>query len=92
MVTHLTKIGNSYGIILNKKMLQQAGVISSTKINIEVKDGTIIIAPAIKEIEVNLDRSTWDAQFKKAIKSGHKPEKSIWPDDVSAEADKDWTW
>ena len=92
MVTHLTKIGNSYGVILNKKMLQQAGVITSKEITIEVKEGAIIIAPVPKDIPLNLDRSTWDAQFKKAIKTGHKPEKSLWPDDVSAAADKEWTW
>ena len=92
MVTHLTKIGNSFGVILNKKILQQAGVTISREITIEVKEGAIIIAPVTKDIPVNLDRSTWDAQFKKAIKSNPNPEKSVWPDDISAEADKEWTW
>lgn len=92
MITHLTKIGNSFGIILNKKILQQAGVSSSKEINIEVKDGAIIIAPVTADVQVNLDRSTWDAQFKKAIKAGNKPEKSVWPDNLSTKADKDWTW
>ena len=41
---------------------------------------------------VNLDRSTWDAQFKKAIKGAQKPERSIWPVDISAKADKEWNW
>jgi antitoxin component of MazEF toxin-antitoxin module len=92
MVTHLTKIGNSFGVILNKKILQQAGVITSKEVTIEVKDGVIIIASISKDIPLNLDRTTWDAHFKKAIKAGHKPEKSVWPDDISAGADKDWTW
>ncbi len=92
MVTHLTKIGNSFGVILNKKILQEAGVVTSKEVTIEVKEGLIIIAPISKDILVNLDRSTWDAQFKKAIKTGHKPEKLVWSDEISAEADKDWTW
>jgi antitoxin component of MazEF toxin-antitoxin module len=92
MVTHLTKIGNSFGVILNKKILQQAGVITSKEVTIEVKEGVIIIAPVSKDIPLNLDRSSWDAQFKKAIKAGHKADKSVWPDDISAEADKDWNW
>jgi antitoxin component of MazEF toxin-antitoxin module len=92
MVTYLTKIGNSYGVILNKKILQQAGVGASREINIEVRDGAIIIGPVSKEVQVNLDRSTWGAEFKNAIKAGRRPEKSVWPDDVSSKADKDWTW
>jgi antitoxin component of MazEF toxin-antitoxin module len=92
MVTYLTKIGNSYGVILNKKMLQQAGVLSSKEVNIEVKDGAIVIAPVSKEVRVNLDRSSWDAEFKNAIKAGRRPERSIWPDEVNTKTDKDWTW
>jgi antitoxin component of MazEF toxin-antitoxin module len=92
MVTHLTKIGNSFGVILNKKILQQAGVTTSKEVTIEVKEGVIIIASISKDIPLNLERSTWDAQFKKAIKAGHKPEKLVWPDGISAEADKDWIW
>ena len=92
MVTHLTKIGNSFGVILNKKMLQQAGVASSDEVTIEVKDGAIVIAQAARDIHVNLDISSWGGQFKKAAKAGIKPEKSLWPDTLSEKADEDWTW
>ena len=34
--------------------------------------------PAREKIKVNLDISTWEAQIKKAIKAGRKPEKSMW--------------
>jgi hypothetical protein len=44
------------------------------------------------EIPINRDLSTWDAQFNKAIRKGKKPEKSVWPNNVSEEGDKDWTW
>lgn len=87
--TTLTKIGNSSGVILQKKLLQEAGI--KNEITIEVKNGTITIRPA-RKIKLNLDVSTWEAQIKKAIKAGNKPEKSIWGNSVSAEADKDWTW
>lgn len=91
-ITNLTKIGNSVGVIINKKLLQEAGVTESKKVSIEVKDGTIVITPVKKDFVVNLDRSTWDAQFKKAIKAGNKPEKTLWPNNASEKADKDWTW
>jgi len=92
-ITNLTKIGNSLGVIINKKLLKEAGFTESNKLSIDVKkDGTIVIAAIKKHIPVNRDLSTWDAQFKKAIKEGKKPEKSVWPDNVSEEGDKDWTW
>ncbi|HMH22754.1 MAG TPA: hypothetical protein VK563_13300 [Puia sp.] len=92
MVTHLTKIGNSFGVILNKKLLQLAGVTSSKEVTIEVKDGTIVIAQASRDIPLNLDRSSWAKQFKKTAKAGLKPERSVWSDEVSEKADEDWTW
>lgn len=91
MITHLTKIGNSFGIILNKKMLQQLGISSSKEIHVEMKEGAIIIT-APKNIPVNTDRATWGDQFKKAFRKGQKPEKSIWPDNMSSNADTEWTW
>jgi hypothetical protein len=52
------------------------------------KNEKVTIKP---KISVNRDLSTWDAQFKKAIRKRKQPEKSIWPDNVSEIADKDWT-
>ena len=83
--TRLTKIGNSSGVILQKKLLQEAGI--ENDVIIEAKNGTITILPARKKVKVNLDISTWEAQIKKAIKAGNKPEKSMWGN-VSNEADK----
>jgi antitoxin component of MazEF toxin-antitoxin module len=92
-ITNLTKIGNSFGVIINKKLLKEAGFTESNKLSIEVKkNGTIVIAAVKKHIPVNRDITTWDAQFKKAIREGKKPEKSIWPNNVSEKGDKDWTW
>lgn len=92
-ITNLTKIGNSFGVIINKKLLKEAGFTETKKLSIEVKkEGTIVIIAVKKNIPVNLDRSTWGAQFKKAIKEGKKPEKSVWSNKVSEKADNDWTW
>lgn len=43
-------------------------------------------------VSVNLDRSTWEKQFDRAIKQHGAPERSIWPDYMSEKADKNWTW
>jgi antitoxin component of MazEF toxin-antitoxin module len=90
MQSSIKKIGNSLGVILNKKLLQQSGIKTGSEITIEAKEGTIIIKPRIKKRRVNRDLSTWRKQMKKAITKGQKPEKSIWPDDMSKKADKKW--
>ena len=41
---------------------------------------------------VNVDRSTWAAQIRGAIKAGHRPEKCVWPNYISMEADKEWIY
>ena len=41
---------------------------------------------------INRGLSTWDTQFKKAIRKGKQPEKSIWPNNISEKGDKEWTW
>ena len=86
----LTKIGNSSGVILQKKLLEEAGI--EKNITIQAKSGSIIIKPANKKEKVLIDRSKWEVQIKLAIIAGNKPEKSIWNDSISSGADKDWTW
>ena len=92
MGSSIRKIGNSFGVILGKKLLEQSGIKTGSEISIEAKDGAIIIKPRRKKRAVNRDLSTWRKQIKKAIKKGQKPEKSFWPDDMSKESDKEWTW
>ena len=91
--TRLTKIGNSYGVILPRKILKEAGLTDLQEFSIELKKGTIMLTPVKKKIVVNLDTTTWDAQFKKANKlNKHQQDDEVWPDHLSSQADKDWTW
>ena len=86
----LTKIGNSSGVILQKKLLEEAGI--EKHIIIHAESGIIIIKPANKKEKILMDRSKWEKQIKLAIKAGNKPEKDIWDESISTVADKDWTW
>lgn len=45
-VIRLIKIGNSSGIIIKKKILQQAGIVENTDMWIRVQNGQIIIESA----------------------------------------------
>ena len=91
MQTTLKKIGNSFGVILNKKLLSEAGI-TNPDIVIEAKKNAIIISPVTKRRPVNKDLSTWRKQIKAAIKQGQKPEKSVWGNSISEAEEKDWTW
>ncbi len=92
MQTNLKKIGNSFGVILNKKLLTQAGITDTDEITIEAEGNSIIISPINSRRPLNRDISTWRKQIKAAIKKGQKPEKSAWGNRLTEQEEKDWTW
>ena len=92
METNLKKIGNSFGVILNKKLLEKVGITNTTDITIEAHDNAIVISPVTKRRPLNRDLTTWRKQVKAAIKLGQKPEKSVWGNRLSKEEEKEWTW
>lgn len=92
METNLKKIGNSFGVIINKKLLNEAGISTTSNITIEAKRNAIIITPHTKRRPLNTDLTTWRKQIKAAIKQGQKPEKSVWGNKLSASEEKEWTW
>jgi antitoxin component of MazEF toxin-antitoxin module len=76
LTTRIRPIGNSRGVILNNQLIEKAGLDPNMDIVIQAADGAIIIVQP-KEHGVNTDLSTWDQQFKAAIKKGEKPEKDM---------------
>lgn len=73
----IRKIGNSKGILLSNSILKESGIAENTAVTITTEKGKIIIMPAENKRKINTDLSTWEAQFKAAIKSGNKPEKDF---------------
>jgi antitoxin component of MazEF toxin-antitoxin module len=69
-------IGNSKGVILNNEVIKTAGLTPDQDIVIQASNGVITIVQ-IKEMGVNTDLSSWDKQFKDAIKAGVQPEGNI---------------
>lgn len=92
MQTTLKKIGNSLGVILNQKLLTEAGISNTSNITVEAKDNTIIITPVTDRAPINRDLSTWRKQMKAAIKEYGQPEKSLWGNRLSEDEENEWTW
>jgi antitoxin component of MazEF toxin-antitoxin module len=90
MQTNLKKIGNSFGVILNKKLLNEAGIDNSSEITIEARENAIIISPVKGRRPINRDLRTWRKQIKAAIKEGQKPEKSVWGNKLSEAEENEW--
>lgn len=88
MQTQLRKIGNSVGVIIPKKILEESNV--GTDVEIRLSGNEIVITRA--KPRPNLDRSTWGKQYKDAIKAGHKPEKAIFGNRLSPAEEKEITW
>jgi antitoxin component of MazEF toxin-antitoxin module len=83
--SRIRPIGNSKGVIFNTQLLKAAGISGDEEITIAAGDGIITITKAASN--VNTDLKTWDAQFKKSIKSGHLPEADLF-DGIENEFDK----
>ena len=49
----LTKIGNSYGVILSKELLDQAGIGEKDELEMEVREGELVLRVAnLKDYKV----------------------------------------
>ena len=75
--TRIRSIGNSKGVILNNQLMDFAGLDADRDIVLRALNGQITIKQAEKPV-INTDLSTWDAQFKAAIKAGDIPEGDMW--------------
>lgn len=75
--TRIRSIGNSNGVILNNQLMDFAGLDTDQDILIRAVDGLITIKQMEKPV-INTDLSTWEKQFKAAIKAGNLPEGDLW--------------
>lgn len=82
--TRLIKVGNSKGVILPKKALEQLGI-DDNGIQVKVSDEAIVLTPVRKHV-----RKGWSKAFKKMHKDGD--DKSPIPDLFDNEPMKDWKW
>jgi antitoxin component of MazEF toxin-antitoxin module len=72
--TSIQKVGNSKGVILSGKMLSELHLVEGSEVEVSLSDTGILISPVSPKPvpptkEVNRDLSSWDNQFKAAIKA-----------------------
>ncbi len=77
VITRLRPFGNSKGVILSNKLLESAGIDNKNDIEVYANKGSIIISQVIQSQKVNTNLSTWDKQFKDAIKNGAIPDNDL---------------
>ena len=80
MVTKVQRWGNSQGLRLSRQILEDAQVSVGDEVDVSVRDGLILIAPARKT------RGRHDlAQLVARIPKGYKPEEIDWGKPVGRE-------
>lgn len=72
--TSIRKVGNSKGITLSGEMLSKLHLVEGSEVEVSLSDTGILISPVSTEPvspkkEVNRELSSWDNQFKAAIKA-----------------------
>ena len=84
MEAKITKIGNSQGIIIPKKIIEQCGL--KQKVNLEVKDNHLIISPIAEN-----PRQGWEAAI---IAAGVDEEEELLMGDYLEHSwdEEEWTW
>ena len=83
MVVKVRKIGNSAGVLLSKRLLEQCSI--KEEVSLEIIENAIIIKPVVK-----VPREGWEAQF---LDAGSLYHHELMFDEISNSFDKDkWTW
>jgi len=91
IASKIRSIGNSKGVILPTRIIEEAGISPDADLIIQVSAGVIMIAEAKPPASVNTDLSSWDKQFKNAIKMGNKPETDVWDAIQNGFDEEEWT-
>ncbi len=86
----IRKIGNSKGILLSNSIINKSGLEEDAEVIVTAEKGRIIIKLAENKIKINTDLSTWEAQFKAAIKNGDQPEKDMFEGMVNKFDKEEW--
>ena len=84
METKITNIGNSKGIIIPKKLIEQCGL--TERVTLEVKDNGLMISP-----KVDNPRAGWEEAI---IAAGAKGDDELLMGDYLEHSwdEEEWTW
>lgn len=85
MNTRLIRVGNSQGIVLPKKLLQQYHLIG--EVDLRPTPEGLLITPVAKPV-----RQDWDAQMQAALAAGQAPEGELLEGFVDTALEEEWQW
>lgn len=83
MTTRIRKIGNSSGIIISRRMLEELNIEPKDELELTVKDGKILIQ------KIDEPRKDWKEKFLKTGSIQEKEDLMEFPNDFDTE---EWTW
>ena len=83
MTTRIRKIGNSSGIIISKRMLEELNIEPKDELELTVKDGKILIQKIVEP------RKDWKEKLLKAGSMQEKGDLMEFSNDFDTE---EWTW
>jgi antitoxin MazE len=83
MRTHLVRIGNSQGVRIPKRIIEECGL--AEQVELRVEGSSVIITPA------RAPREGWDEAFARMAEKGD--DVLLLPDDLKNEFDEtEWEW
>jgi len=86
MYTRLIRIGNSQGIVLPKKLLQQYNL--TDEVDLRSTPEGLLITPVAKPA-----RQNWEAQMQTALAAGQEPEGELLEGFADADFEEtEWQW
>ncbi|WP_188813115.1 AbrB/MazE/SpoVT family DNA-binding domain-containing protein [Hymenobacter cavernae] len=85
MKTRLIRVGNSKGIILHKKLLEQYHL--TGEVNVEPTSEGVLITPV-----ENAARQGWDERFQQAAAQGHTPDEELLEGFSDETLEDEWQW
>jgi antitoxin MazE len=89
--SRLRRIGNSRGVILSNRLIEEAGIAPDAELVLRAVEGVIIISEAKKPSRVHTDLAVWEAEFRKIIKKGKKPEGDLFEGMQNSFDKEEWT-
>lgn len=82
MKAKLVRIGNSRGVRIPAKVIEQCGL--GEQVELTVEGNTVVIAPARKP------REGWEKSFSAMAEAGD--DELLWPEFPNEFDEKEWTW
>jgi antitoxin MazE len=90
VTSRIRRIGNSRGVILSNRLIEEAGFSSDAELVLKAGEGVIVISEATTPVKA-AGLSSWDEMFRIAKKGGLKPEGDLFQGISNSFDKEEWT-